>query len=78
MGGGHLGGDGHARAGTAVCTHTGNRVKVDPKSDPLWARASACATALPAGARVSGMGRALHLGRGAARGMVAPEELALP
>lgn len=44
------------------CAHTpGNRVKVDPKSDPVWARASASAIARPAGARVSGMGRALHL-----------------
>ena len=60
MGGGHLGGDEHARAGTAMCTHTGNRVKVDPKSDPVWARAAACAIALPAGARVFRDGRALH------------------
>lgn len=64
MGGGHLGGDEHARAGTAVCTHTGNRVKVDPKSDPVWARAAACAIALPAGARVFRDGEGAAPGRG--------------
>ena len=65
-----LGGDGSWAPGGELCTrvraqscvHTpGNRVEVDPKSNPMWARASASAIALHAGARVSGIRRALHV-----------------
>lgn len=71
-----------AETGTRVqalpFAHTGNRVKVDPKSRPsVGARVRVCNCSARWGARFR-MGRALHLGRGAARGMVAPEELALP
>lgn len=55
LGGGH-GGRGCARAfgHCHVHTHSGIRVKVDPKSDHVWTRATASANAQPAGARVSG------------------------
>lgn len=78
LGGGHRGrGCARACGHCRVHTHPGNRVKVDPKSDLVWTRASANANAQPAGARVSGgMGKAARAWGGAG-GWSGPRGLAL-
>lgn len=61
-----FGGDGRWAPGARMCTrvqtlpcaHTpGSRVKVDPKSDPVWARVPECKCSARRGARFGGWGR---------------------
>ncbi|KAL4696012.1 hypothetical protein H8957_017785, partial [Semnopithecus entellus] len=54
---------------TRLCSHApGNRVEVDPKSDPVWARASARAKAQPAERAFAGQGAGPGLPAASKRG----------
>lgn len=76
-----FGGDGRWAPGARMCTrvqtlpcaHTpGSRVKVDPKSDPVWARVPECKCSARRGARFGGWGRPCTGGVGT-RGWLSPQ-----